>query len=226
MELLIGLDNKQWLPVHVEDLWDPDDDMRLMRSVFGHRYMITDGWGRDILPPDNAPGGHADAQGGAAEQEDAAQEVQLLEYKGWSQGRGNPGNGSGSGVTAPRGRCLGARPKTRGVGPNQVTPPTWGRAAQGGRQRGPGEEPRGPPTSQVRSGARILELARIDPRGSRTTRRQQETASAQVTVTGSGKSTRPTSVYGTRRPPDAEAGTDDGGDDTWHVTGPWLQHRC
>jgi hypothetical protein len=25
--------------------WDPDDNMRLMRSVFGHRYMITDGWG-------------------------------------------------------------------------------------------------------------------------------------------------------------------------------------
>ncbi len=24
----------------MEDSWDPDDDMRLMRSVFGHRYMI------------------------------------------------------------------------------------------------------------------------------------------------------------------------------------------
>ncbi len=47
MELLIGLDHKQWLPVHVEDSWDPDDDMRLMKSVFGHRYMITDGWGKD-----------------------------------------------------------------------------------------------------------------------------------------------------------------------------------
>jgi hypothetical protein len=42
VELLIGLDNRQWLPAHVEDSWDPDDDMRLMRSVFGHRYMITD----------------------------------------------------------------------------------------------------------------------------------------------------------------------------------------
>ncbi len=48
------MDNRQWLPAHVEDSWDPDDDMRLMRSVFGHRYMITDGWGRDLLPPDNA----------------------------------------------------------------------------------------------------------------------------------------------------------------------------
>ena len=48
VELLVGLDHKQWLPVHVEDSWNPDDDMRLMKSVFGHRYMITDGWGRDL----------------------------------------------------------------------------------------------------------------------------------------------------------------------------------
>jgi hypothetical protein len=40
--------------------------MRLMKSVFGHRYMITDGWGRDLLPPDNAPDNQAGAQGGAA----------------------------------------------------------------------------------------------------------------------------------------------------------------
>jgi hypothetical protein len=33
VELLIGLDNRQWLPAHVEDSWDPDDDTRLMRSV-------------------------------------------------------------------------------------------------------------------------------------------------------------------------------------------------
>jgi hypothetical protein len=73
VELLIGLDNRQWLPAHVEDSWDPDDDMRLMRSVFGYRYMITDGWGRDLLPPDNAPDNQAGAQGGVAEQADAAQ---------------------------------------------------------------------------------------------------------------------------------------------------------
>ena len=204
MELLIGLDNKQWLPVHVEDSWDPDDDMRLMRSVFGHRYMISDGWGRDLLPPDNAPDSQADAQGGTAEQADAAQEVQLPEYKGWSQGTRNPGNGSGSGAPAPRGGCLGARLKIRGAAPSQVTPPTWGRVAQGGRPRGPSKEPRDPPTLQVcfgaahpqtsrgavetqngatpekairsepptRSRVRALELARISPRESRTTRRQ------------------------------------------------------
>jgi hypothetical protein len=34
VELLIGLDNRQWLPAHIEDSWDPDDDMRLMKSAF------------------------------------------------------------------------------------------------------------------------------------------------------------------------------------------------
>jgi hypothetical protein len=153
VDLLIGLDNKQWLPVHIEDSWDPDDDMRLMKSVFGHRYMITDGWGRDLLTPDNAPDNREDTQGGAAEQVEAAQEVQLPEYKGWSRGTGNPGNDSGSSATAPRGGCLGARPKARGVAPSQATPPTWGRAAQGNGPRGPSRQPREPPTSQVRFGA-------------------------------------------------------------------------
>jgi hypothetical protein len=153
VELLIGLDNKQWLPAHVEDSWDPDDDMRLMRSVFGHRYMITDGWGRDLLPPDNAPGNQAGAQGGAAEPVEAAQEVRLPEYRGWSQSTGNPRNGGVSGAAASRGGCLGARPKTRGVAPSQGTPPTRGRAAQGGGSRGHSKEPRDPPASQVRFGA-------------------------------------------------------------------------
>ncbi len=57
--------------------------------------MITDGWGRDLLPPDNAPDNQAGAQGGLAEQADAAQEVQLPEYRGWSQGTLSPGNVNG-----------------------------------------------------------------------------------------------------------------------------------
>jgi hypothetical protein len=110
VELLIGLDNRQWLPAHVEDSWDPDDDMRLMRLVFGHRYMITDGWGRDLLPPDNTADNQAGAQGGAAEQSGAAQEVHLPEYRGWSQGTQSFENGSGPGAASLRGRCLGAHP--------------------------------------------------------------------------------------------------------------------
>jgi hypothetical protein len=168
VELLIGLDNKQWLPAHVEDLWDPDDDMRLMRSVFGHRYKITDGWGRDLLPPDNVPDSQAGAQGGAAEQADAAQEVKLPEYRGWSQGTWSSGSVSGSGTTGPRGGCLGARPKTRGVAPGQGGPPTRGRAAQGGGLRGPSREARDPSTSQVRFGAACPQA----PRGVRSDSRR------------------------------------------------------
>jgi hypothetical protein len=111
VELLIGLDNRQWLPAHVEDSWDPDDDMRLMRSVFDHRYMITDGWGRDLLPPDNARDNQAGAQGGGVEPTDAAQEVQLQEYRGWSQSTWSRENGGRQEAANPGGGCLGARPR-------------------------------------------------------------------------------------------------------------------
>jgi hypothetical protein len=86
VELLIGLDNRQWLPAHVEDSWNPDDDMRLMKSAFGYRFMITDGWGRDLFPPDNPQGGSTGAQGGGDKAAEGAQEVKLEEYRGWSQG--------------------------------------------------------------------------------------------------------------------------------------------
>jgi hypothetical protein len=138
VELLIELDNKQLLPAHVEDSWDPDDDMRLMRlmrSVFGHRYMITDGWGRDLLPPDNAPDNQAGAQGGAAGQADGAPEGQLPKYRGWSQSTWSPGDGGGSGAAGPRGGGLGARPKVRGVTSSRGAPPP-----REGRARGVGQE--------------------------------------------------------------------------------------
>jgi hypothetical protein len=165
VELLIGLDNKQWLPAHVEDSWDPDDDMRLMRSVFGHRYMITDGWGRDLLPPDNAPDSQAGAQGGAAEQADAAQEVQLPEYRGWSQGTWNSGSADGSSTTNQRGGYLGARPKTRGTALSQGAPPPRGGPARGGGSGRPGREARDPPAPQFRIGtARPQAMRGAQPR--------------------------------------------------------------
>jgi hypothetical protein len=153
VELLIGLDNRQWLPAHVEDSWDPDDDMRLMRSVFGHRHMITDRWGRDLLLPGNAPGNQAGAQGDEAEQADAAQEVQLPEYRGWSQGTWSHENGGGPGATSPRGGCLGARPKSRGVTISRGASSTQRKTSQGDGSRGPSRESRDPPAPQVRFGA-------------------------------------------------------------------------
>jgi hypothetical protein len=80
VELLIGLDNKQWLPAHVEDLWDPDDDMRLMKSAFGYRFMITDGWGRDLFPPEDPQDEPGGAAGGDAEVPEGTEGVRLEEY--------------------------------------------------------------------------------------------------------------------------------------------------
>jgi hypothetical protein len=164
VELLIGLDNRQWLPAHAEDSWDPDDDMRLMRSVFGHRYMITDGWGRDLFPPDNTRDGQAGAKGGEAEPADATQEAQLEEYGGWSQGTWSRGSSGMQEAANPGGGCLGARPKDRGRNTTQGAPVPQRKASQGGGSRGPGgacrdplvpPAPFGMPYAQVRWGARL-----------------------------------------------------------------------
>jgi len=50
VELLIGLDNTQWLPIHLEDSRNQKDDMRLMKSSFGHRFIIMGGWGTGLYP--------------------------------------------------------------------------------------------------------------------------------------------------------------------------------
>jgi hypothetical protein len=152
VELLIGLDNRQWLPAHVEDSWDPDDDMRLMRSVFGHRYMITDGWGRDLLPPDNARDNQAGAQGGV-EPADAAQEVQLQEYRGWSQGTWSHENSGRQDAANPGGGCLGARPRSHGATTTQGAPATQRKTSQRGGSRGPSKEFRDLPVPPVQVGA-------------------------------------------------------------------------
>jgi hypothetical protein len=40
VELLIGLDNTQWLSVRLEDSRDQSVNMRLMKSAFGHQFMV------------------------------------------------------------------------------------------------------------------------------------------------------------------------------------------
>jgi hypothetical protein len=50
VELLIGLDNTQWLPVRLEDSRDQSVNMRLMKSAFGHQFMIMGGLGHIPLP--------------------------------------------------------------------------------------------------------------------------------------------------------------------------------
>ncbi len=43
VELLIGLDNMQWLPIHLEDSRNQEDNMQLMKSTFGDQFMIMGG---------------------------------------------------------------------------------------------------------------------------------------------------------------------------------------
>ncbi len=139
VELLIGLDNRQWLPAHVEDSWNPDDDMRLMRSAFGYRFMITDGWGRDLFPPDNPQGGSTGAQGGGDEATEGAQEVKLEEYRGWSHESGGARDAPGSG-----GGDRGARPRNRGGATARGAPTARRKASQRSGARETDETYRGP----------------------------------------------------------------------------------
>jgi hypothetical protein len=149
VELLIGLDNRQWLPVHVEDSWNPDDDMRLMKSVFGYRFMITDGWGRDLIPLDNPRGGSAGAQGGNVETAEGAQEVQLEEYRGWSQGTWSPENIGAQDASSPISGGRGACPRSHGGTAARGVPTSRRGASRRSESRESGGMYRGPPVPQA-----------------------------------------------------------------------------
>jgi hypothetical protein len=157
VELLIGLDNWQWLPIHIEDSWDPDDDMRLIKSAFGHRFMITDGWGRSLLPPE-APVGD---QEGAASDPEEAQKVQLQEYQGWSQSTWSRGSEEARGAQACRSRSRSAGGWGRAAirrpsPPRERTISARGQRGTRGHQQGRGgrpaqsRPPHDPPSAQAR----------------------------------------------------------------------------
>jgi hypothetical protein len=80
VELLNGLDNTQWLPRHVEDSLEPDNNMWLMKSTFGHIYMIMGGRGTSLFQRDPTWNEPADPP-----------EVQL-EYQSWSKGSWDRGS--------------------------------------------------------------------------------------------------------------------------------------
>jgi hypothetical protein len=131
VEVLISLDNKQWLPAHVEDSWDPDDDMRLMKSAFGYRFMITDGWGRDLFPPEDPQDEPGNAARGDVEAPEGTAGVRLEEYRGWSQGmwsreaakaREAPVDGNRGGATQPPQPRGPPPPNPRGI-PGLLQPP-------------------------------------------------------------------------------------------------------
>jgi hypothetical protein len=77
IELLIGLDNTQWLPVHLEDSRDQSVNMRLMKSAFGHHYMIMGGWGTAFYPRDESMRFRGDPSGGRLSHAEMARKVRL-----------------------------------------------------------------------------------------------------------------------------------------------------
>ena len=41
IDLVIGSDHTSWLPRHICDSWDPDDNFRLMESRFEPGYLVV-----------------------------------------------------------------------------------------------------------------------------------------------------------------------------------------
>jgi hypothetical protein len=92
MELLIRLDNTQWLPIHLEDSQNQEDSMRLMKSRFGHQFMIMGGWGTAFYPRDKSMRYRGDPTGERIGNVEETQEVRLQEYHSQNQGAWDRGN--------------------------------------------------------------------------------------------------------------------------------------
>jgi hypothetical protein len=77
IELLIGLDNSQWLPVFLEDSKEPEVNMRLMKSSFGHAFIIMGGRGSALYPRDESMRYKGDPTGERLTSAEMAQKVKL-----------------------------------------------------------------------------------------------------------------------------------------------------
>jgi hypothetical protein len=77
IELLIGLDNSQWLPVFLEDSKEPEVNMRLMKSSFGHAFIIMGGKSGALYPRDESMRYKGDPTGERLTSAEMAQKVKL-----------------------------------------------------------------------------------------------------------------------------------------------------
>jgi hypothetical protein len=77
IELLIGLDNSQWLPVFLEDSKEPAVNMRLMKSSFGHMFMVMGNRGTALYPRDESMRYRGDPTGERLTHAEMAQKVRL-----------------------------------------------------------------------------------------------------------------------------------------------------
>jgi hypothetical protein len=93
VELLIGLDNTQWLPVSLEDSRNQEENMRLMKYAFGHQYMIMGGWVTAFYPKDESMRYRGDLTGESLGGTEGPQVVEPQGYQGWGQKMWNRGGG-------------------------------------------------------------------------------------------------------------------------------------
>jgi hypothetical protein len=77
IELLIGLDNSQWLPVFLEDSKELAVNMRLMKSSFGHMFMVMGSRGTALYPRDESMRYRGDPTGKRLTHAEMAQKVRL-----------------------------------------------------------------------------------------------------------------------------------------------------
>jgi hypothetical protein len=77
IELLISLDSSQWLPVFLEDSKEPAVSMSLMKSSFGHAFMIMGGRGAALYPRDESMRYKGDPTGERLTPAEMAQKVKL-----------------------------------------------------------------------------------------------------------------------------------------------------
>ncbi len=122
VELLIGLNNTHWLPVHLEDSRDQDVNMRLMKSGFGHQFMIMGGWVTAFYPRDESMRFRGDPTGERLSRAEMARKIRLERCLGGTQGRS----------TEDRGRTAIRGPSP----PRERTIPTHGQRGARGSQQG------------------------------------------------------------------------------------------
>jgi hypothetical protein len=100
IELLIGLDNSQWLPVFLEDSKEPAVNMRLMKSSFGHAFMVMGSRGTALYPRDESMKYRGDPTGERLTPADMAQKVRL-ERCFWGRSQPGPKNGGRMPIKGP-----------------------------------------------------------------------------------------------------------------------------
>jgi hypothetical protein len=159
IELLIGLDSSQWLPVRLEDSREQSVNMRLMKSSFGHQYMVMGGWGMAFYPWDESMRFRGDPSGGCLTHAEMALKVRLERCIGGrlQLGARNGGRVPIKGPSPVRKRAASdygpvgsRRPQfARGGAPPPIRmpfnpPPTQPRQGQGGRGRGGAARPQQP----------------------------------------------------------------------------------